>query len=97
MTSSGDNSLDYSQEIIEGLEQDNVRLKVDNETLRTENSELRVQIELLATKITGLEKKLGRNSSNSSMPPSSDVFSKPAKPESPNRKARRAMGRKPGK
>ncbi|EQD72344.1 transposase IS66, partial [mine drainage metagenome] len=47
-------------------------------------------------KIAELERKIGRNSSNSSLPPSSDRFA-PAKMESPNRKARRAMGRSPGK
>jgi len=45
-----------------------------------------------------LEKRLGKNSGNSSLPPSSDLFGgKMDKPENANRAARRAMGRKPGK
>lgn len=51
----------------------------------------------LERKVAALEKRLGKNSSNSSLPPSSDRFRTPAKTESPNRKARRALGRKPGK
>lgn len=54
-------------------------------------------IDELRRLIAQLEKRLGKNSSNSSLPPSSDRFQKPAKAESPNRKARRALGRKPGK
>ncbi len=65
--------------------------------LQEEVSALKEKIGVLARIIAELEKKLGRNSQNSSMPPSSDIFAKPAKEESPNRKARRAMGRKPGK
>lgn len=65
--------------------------------LGDEVSSLKSTIETMARTIADLEKKLGRNSKNSSMPPSSDIFTKPAKEESPNRKARRAMGRKPGK
>lgn len=54
-------------------------------------------IDELRRKIADLEKRLGKNSSNSSLPPSSDRFQKPAKTESPNRKARRALARLPGK
>lgn len=56
-----------------------------------------VLIDELRRKIAEFEKRLDKNSSNSSLPPSSDRFQKPAKTESPNRKARRALGRKPGK
>jgi transposase len=64
--------------------------------LSVANAGLVEQVETLGAKIAGFEKRLGRNSSNSSLPPSSDRFGKP-KPESPNRAARRALGRKPGK
>lgn len=64
--------------------------------LSVANAGLVEQVETLGAKIAELERKLGRNSSNSSLPPSSDRFGKP-KPESPNRAARRALGRKPGK
>ena len=49
------------------------------------------QIELLAGQVADLTAKAGRNSQNSSMPPSSDRFVKPAKP------VRGRTGRKPGK
>ena len=46
----------------------------------------------LAAKVAELEARLGKNSQNSSKPPSSDAFVKPAP-----RSLRRASGRKPGK
>jgi transposase len=49
-------------------------------------------IEQLVGRLTQLEARLGRNSQNSSRPPSSDAFVKP-----PPRSLRRASGRKPGK
>ena len=86
------------------LAAENARLVTENAALRQEVSAfegkvsaLEARIEEMARTIVGLEKKLGRNSQNSSMPPSSDTFVRPAKMESPSRKARRAMGRKPGK
>ena len=72
-------------------------LEAENEVLRGQVAELTVKIEMLTRKITELEKKLGQNPSNSSLPPSSDLFGRPAKTNSPNRKERRALERKPGK
>jgi len=72
-------------------------LIAENESLRGENSTMALRIESLVSRIAELEKRLGRNSQNSSLPPSSDLFGRAARPESPNRAARRAMGRKPGK
>jgi hypothetical protein len=74
-----------------------VELEADNAALRQEVSALKGTNDVMARRIAELEKKSGRNSQNSSMPPSSDTFGNPAKEESPNRKARRAMGMKPGK
>ncbi len=79
------------------LARENAQLRAENSALREEVSALKDRIDVMARTIAELEKKLGRDSSNSSMPPSSDIFAKPAKEESPKRKARRAMGRKPGK
>lgn len=79
------------------LRAENAALREEVAVLQRELSAFKGQIETMARTIAELEKKLGRNSKNSSMPPSSDIFTKPAKEESPNRKARRAMGRKPGK
>lgn len=81
------------------------------EELAAENAELRRRLEQLAgtnasqvglidqlqRRIAALESRLGKDSTNSSLPPSSDRFTKKAKGESPNRAARRALGRKPGK
>lgn len=49
------------------------------------------QVEVLAGQVAELTAKAGRNSQNSSMPPSSDRFAKPARP------VRGRTGRKPGK
>ena len=72
-------------------------LQVENSSLIERNAALAEQVQALSAKIAGLEKRLGRDSSNSSLPPSSDRFSSTPKPESQNRAARRAMGRRPGK
>jgi len=64
--------------------------------LTDKNTALEVLVDQLQRKIAELEKRLSKNSTNSSLPPSSDLFSK-KRPESPNRAARRALGRKPGK
>ena len=79
------------------LETENEVLHLENERLSSQVAELTTKIEMLTRKITELEKKLGQNSSNSSLPPSSDLFGRPAKTNSPNRKERRALERKPGK
>ena len=68
------------------------RLERDNERLQNENSELRTTVESLSARVAELEKLLGRNSKNSSMPPSAEGFAKA--PVAPNRAARR---RRPGK
>lgn len=67
-------------------------LEVKNSTLTEKNVALIEQVQALSDKIAGLEKRLDRNSSNSSLPPSSDRFSTKPKPESPNRTARPGDG-----
>lgn len=80
------------------LEADNASLSAENAALRARVAELGEQIAVLVGKIADLEKRLGRDSSNSSMPPSSDTgTAKSSRPENANRKARRAMGRRQGK
>ena len=79
------------------LQQDNDVLRSQVELLQSQNTSFARQVELLTTKIAELERRLGRNSSNSSFPPSSDLFGSKAKIESPNRTVRRALGKKPGK
>ncbi len=73
-------------------------LEAENTALRARVAELNEQVALLAGKIADLEKLLGRNSSTSSKPPSTDPGSaKSKRPENANRTARRALGRKQGK
>lgn len=74
------------------------RLTGEVARLTGENVELRSEIDSFARKIAALEKRLGKNSENSSLPPSSDLFGrKKDKPENANRAAPRALGRNPGK
>ena len=54
--------------------------------------ELSAQVAEFAARVAALEARVGKNSQNSSKPPSSDGFVKP-----PPRSLRRASGRKPGK
>ncbi len=73
-------------------------LEVENAALRARVAELTDQVAVLAGKLADLEKLLGRNSSNSSKPPSTDPgAAKNARPENANRAARRALARKQGK
>jgi transposase len=51
--------------------------------------ELKEVNDRLRARVAELERRLGRNSGNSSMPPSSDVFTKPAKPPAPKSGRRR--------
>ncbi|MER6076366.1 DUF6444 domain-containing protein [Streptomyces sp. NPDC001817] len=56
--------------------------------------ELAAANERLTARVAELERRLGRNSGNSSMPPSSDTFSGPQK--KPQAKSGRKRGRQPG-
>ena len=63
-----------------------------------EREELLTRVRELEGKVADLEQRLGKNSSNSSMPPSSDSGSvRSAWVENANRKARRRLGRSQGK
>ena len=70
------------------------RLRAENAELRAENAGLRARNAELEERVARLERLLSRNSGNSSMPPSTDDL--PGK-KPPERKARRAGGRRPGK
>lgn len=73
-------------------------LEAENKALRARMEELNEQVALLLGKVADLEKLLGRNSSTSSKPPSTDPGSaKSARPENANRAAGRALGRRQGK
>ena len=65
------------------------------ERLGRENTELRESVAALTTRIAQLEAILGRNPRNSSMPPSSEGFSKPPLPQD-RATRRRRPGKQPG-
>ena len=70
----------------------NCLLREENATLQAQLAEVVKLNHALEARIVDLEARLRSNSSNSSKPPSSDWYSKPA-PKS----RRRRSGRKPGK
>ncbi|MFN0090003.1 MAG: IS66 family transposase [Acidimicrobiales bacterium] len=73
-------------------------LEAENAALRERVRLLEDQLALVLGKVAELEKQLGRNSSNSSKPPSTDTgTAKTGRAENANRAARRALGRKQGK
>ncbi len=89
--------MDSAARIAE-LEARNVELEAENAALRARVGELTEQVVTLAGRLADLEKRLGRDSSNSSKPPSSDSGSaKSERSENANRKARRGLGRRQGK
>jgi transposase len=62
--------------------------------LQRQNEELAAANERLTARVSELERRLGRNSGNSSMPPSSDTFGRPGKKAAP--RSGRKRGRQPG-
>ena len=73
----------------------NVELKQENALLRTENKALREMVVRLEARIRALEHRFGRNSSNSSGPPSSDPPNAPP-PAVPAPPSGRKSGGQPG-
>jgi transposase len=69
-------------------------LQRQNEELAAANERLVEANERLTVRVAELERRLGRNSGNSSMPPSSDVFGRPEK--KPRAGSGRKRGRQPG-
>ena len=67
-------------------------LVVENEALRKENEALRHEVEVLSAKVAELEARLGRNSRNSSLPPSSDSPKSRAERRAAQREAAKAKG-----
>jgi transposase len=69
-------------------------LQRQNEELAAANERLAEANERLTVRVAELERRLGRNSGNSSMPPSSDTFGRPER--KPKTKSERKRGRQPG-
>jgi transposase len=70
-------------------------LRTANAALHTQVVELQVVNQALGARVAELEGRLGRDSSNSSTPPSQDGLRKPARPARRDRGARRP-GKQPG-
>jgi len=64
--------LERAEARIAQLERENQTLREENERLREENERLRGENERLRKRVQQLEHKLGQNSSNSHLPPSTD-------------------------
>jgi hypothetical protein len=62
--------------------------------LRTANEQLEALVERLTARVAELARRLGRNSGNSSLPSSTDTFTRPDKP--PATTSGRKRGRQPG-
>jgi transposase len=68
--------------------------EVRAEAAEAQAAELAAANERLTARVAELERRLGRNSGNSSMPPSTDIFGRPEKKTPP--KSGRKRGRQPG-
>lgn len=69
-------------------------LQRQNEEMAAANERSVEANERLTVRVAELERRLGRNSGNSSMPPSSDTFGRPEK--KPRARSGRKRGRQPG-
>ena len=78
----------------EALEAEIAALRTENATLRTESASLRAQLQALAARVQEREGRLGKDSHNSSKPPSSDGLAR--KPKSLRPKSGKPSGGQPG-
>lgn len=76
------------------LQDHNTALRQQVTQQQTEIAQLRADNERLPARVTELERRLGRNSANSSLPPSLDLFAQPEK--KPSTKSGRKRGRQKG-
>jgi transposase len=76
-----------------GLRQVIRRQAAGLDALRADNAGLKVQVETLSEQVAELRRQLGRNSSNSSMPPSAEGLAK--KPAVPRQRTARKPGKQP--
>ena len=85
-------------EQIAALQERNAELEVENAALRARVVELTELLVTLEGKIADLEKLVGRNSSNSGKPPSTDSGAdKSERPQNRSRAERNKLGRSQGK
>jgi transposase len=84
-------AYDCRDDRIMELERENAALRAENRALRAENRELRRCVAQLEARVRELEALLGRNSGNSSRPPSSDPPGAPP-PTRPKRTGRQRGG-----
>ncbi len=76
------------------LQDQNTQLRAQVAALEEQNAALAAENERLTARVAELERRLNQNSGNSSLPPSSDRFKRPAKPSRPA--SGRKRGRRPG-
>lgn len=82
------------QRQVEAAETRAVVAEARAERAESQAAELAAANERLTARVSELERRLGRNSGNSSMPPSSDTFGRPERKTAP--KSGRRRGRQPG-
>ncbi len=70
-------------EQVEQLKGENVALRAEVGELRAENVELRAKLDALEAELEKLKREMGRNSSNSGKPPSSDTLAERANQSRP--------------
>jgi transposase len=80
--------------LIAVLQEQNTQAKAQVAALEEQNAALAAEVDRLNGRVAELERRLSRNSGNSSLPPSSDRFERPTKPAKPA--SGRKRGRQPG-
>jgi len=82
------------EELIEQLQRENEQLRQENAQLRAENRQFREQVEQLSRSLHELEGRGGKDSHNSSKPPSTDGYAQLDEEGARKRVARNREGKR---